>query len=348
MVDFNKLFLPDYKEIKVLKKLSSEEIEEINKKYELSFLSNLKKFIKKTIFLFLKNLSLIKIFKFSTPRSLQSVHWKYEQLAGSYIKNHRNSNKLNFIAINEKKQIIKCQGLITNYYATCLKKLYILFKSKSILEVGAGELTTMDELLKKLNKKKIFPKKTGAIDISLKRLILGKKFVKSNKRNINLIARANASRLPFPNNSFDMVYTANCLEQVPSLFTKSLKELVRVSSNLIVIIEPSYQFGSKPSKDNIIRKGYTKINDYHFKELGLKPIYRNILNLSYYISGTEITILKKKKTNKKRNNNNFVCPISHENLYKEGSFYKNKKGNIKYAIKNLVPMLCEDDKIKHS
>ena len=93
MVDFNKLFLPDYKEIKVLKKLSSEEIEEINKKYELSFLSNLKKFIKKTIFLFLKNLSLIKIFKFSTPRSLQSVHWKYEQLAGSYIKNHRNSNK---------------------------------------------------------------------------------------------------------------------------------------------------------------------------------------------------------------------------------------------------------------
>ena len=145
-----------------------------------------------------------------------------------------------------------------------------------------------------------------------------------------------------------MVYTANCLEQVPSLFTKSLKELVRVSSNLIVIIEPSYQFGSKPSKDNIIRKGYTKINDYHFKELGLKPIYRNILNLSYYISGTEITILKKKKTNKKRNNNNFVCPISHEDLYKEGSFYKNKKGNIKYAIKNLVPMLCEDDKIKHS
>jgi len=207
-------------------------------------------------------------------------------------------------------------------------------------------LTTIDELLKKLKKKKIYPKKTGAIDISLKRLVLGKRFTAKNKRIINLIARANASRLPFPDNSFDMVYTANCLEQVPTLFVKSLKELVRVSSNLIVIIEPSYQFGSKASKDNIIRKGYTKINDDHFKKLGLRPIYRNILNLSYYISGTEITILKKKNTNKKNKNNDFVCPISYEKLYKEGSVYSNKKGNIKYRIKNSIPMLCEDDKIK--
>ena len=88
------------------------------------------------------------------PRSLDSVHSKYEKIAGSYIKNHKNSDKLKFIAINEKNKIIECKGLITNYYGVCLKKLYILFKSKSILEVGAGELTTIDELLSELKKSK--------------------------------------------------------------------------------------------------------------------------------------------------------------------------------------------------
>jgi len=47
MIDYNKLFLPDYNEIKVLKKLSNEEVKEIDKKYELSFFNNLKKKNKK-------------------------------------------------------------------------------------------------------------------------------------------------------------------------------------------------------------------------------------------------------------------------------------------------------------
>ena len=64
MIDYNKLFLPDYNEIKVLKKLSNEEVKEIDKKYELSFFNNLKKKIKNIIFFFFKSLSLTNIFKF--------------------------------------------------------------------------------------------------------------------------------------------------------------------------------------------------------------------------------------------------------------------------------------------
>ena len=35
------------------------------------------------------------------------------------------------------------------------------------------------------------------------------------------------------NIEFDMVFTANCLEQVPDLFLKNVKELFRVSSTII-------------------------------------------------------------------------------------------------------------------
>ena len=54
MINYNKLFLPDYKEIKVLKKLSHEEVKEIDKKYELSFFNYLKKKLKNIIFFFFK------------------------------------------------------------------------------------------------------------------------------------------------------------------------------------------------------------------------------------------------------------------------------------------------------
>ena len=345
MHNYKKLFLPDYKNIKVLKVLSNKEIKNIDKGYNLTPLYIFKKKLKNVLILILKKSGLISFFKISMPRSLDSVHSKYEKIAGSYIKDHKNSDKLKFIAINEKNEIIECKGLITNYYAACLKKLYILFKSKSVLEVGAGELTTIDELLGKLKKSKKTPKKIGAIDISLKRLIEGKKFSDKKRRNIKLIARADSSKLPFPDNSFDMVYTANCLEQVPELFSKSIKELVRVSSNLIVIIEPSYEFGSDSSRKNIFKKGYTRINDNHFKKLGLKPIYRNKLELRYYISGTEIIILKKNKIKKNINKSDYICPSSHKNLYRNGSVYSTKNNDTNYKIKNSIPLLCEGDKV---
>ena len=54
---------------------------------------------------------------------------------------------------------------------------------------------------------------------------------------------------------------------------KSVKELVRVSSKLVVIIEPSYEFSTEASKANVFNKGYTRINDDHFRKIGLKPLF---------------------------------------------------------------------------
>jgi ubiquinone/menaquinone biosynthesis C-methylase UbiE len=339
-----KLLLPDYKDLKVLRELNKEEIINIDKKYNLNKFFIFKRKVKNVILYILKNTGLLSLIKISIPRSLKSVHWKYENIAGLYVKLHKKSKKLKYIAINEKNKIIECEGLITPYYAECLNRLHKLYKLNSILEVGAGELTTLDALIQKLKKK---PKKIGAIDISFKRLLEGKKFIKK-KNKINLLARADASKLPFSDNSFDMVYTANCLEQVPELFLKSVSELVRVSSGIVVIIEPSFEFGSNSSKNYIFKKGYTKINANHFKKLNFKLIYRDILEFRYYIAGTEIIILKKKKNNNKnktKTKTNFICPTTHENLFQKKNYLSNKSKSINYPVKDSISMLCAEDKI---
>ena len=297
MHKIDKLLKPNYDEFKIIRQLNKKEIEDIEKDFYISNIVILKKKIKFIAIKIIKVIGLSGIIKISNPRSLNTVHSKYERIAGDYIKNHRAKKKLKFIAINEKENVFECRGMITPYYGECLKNLYKYYKCKSVLEVGAGELTTIFTFIKRLIK---IPKLIGAIDISHKRLNVGKNFLKTKKIKIDYLARADASKLPFKDNSFDMVYTANCLEQVPELFLKSLKEIVRVSSNLIVIIEPSYEFGTPATKNSIIKKGYTKITNKHFRKLGLKPIYRNALKFSYYNVRTEIVILKKGNYLKKK------------------------------------------------
>jgi ubiquinone/menaquinone biosynthesis C-methylase UbiE len=337
-----KLLLPDYNEIKVLRELKKEEIQQIDKKYNLSTLFIFKRKFKNLTIFILRSLGILHLFKFSLPRSLKTVHAKYEKISGLYIRLHKNIDKLKFIAINEKNKIIECKGLITPYYGSCLKKLYEFFNLNSILEVGAGELTTLEDFLKKIKKK---PKKIGAIDISLKRLLKGKKFLNKKNKKIHLLARADASKLPFSDNSFDMVYTVHVIEQVPELFIKILNELVRVSSNIIILIEPSYEFGSNSSKKNIFKKGYTIIKNSHFKRINYKVIYRDILEFRYYINGTEIIVLKKNKKEKNKKMTEYICPITHENLFKKENYLSNKNKTINFQIKDSISMLCPEDRI---
>jgi SAM-dependent methyltransferase len=232
--------------------------------------------------------------------------------------------------------------MIKPYYGRCLSGLYKLFNLNSILEVGAGELVTLDDLLIKIKKK---PKEIGAIDISLKRLADGKKIFSKTNRKINFLARADASQLPFPDNSFEMVYTVHVIEQVPDLYLKIVKELVRVSSNIIILIEPSYEFGSNSSKKNIFKKGYTQIKNSDFSGLNCKLIYRDIMELRTYINGSEIVILKKNKIKKNKCKTEFVCPNTHESLFRKGKLLSNKSKTINFPIENSISKLCPQDKI---
>ena len=85
----------------------------------------------------------------------------------------------------------------------------------------------------------------GALDIAFQRLEKGKKFLKKRKIRLDYIVKGDAANIPFADNSFDLIYTSHCIEQVPHLFNDILKECIRVSKNYVVLIEPSYEFGSK-------------------------------------------------------------------------------------------------------
>ena len=148
-------------------------------------------------------------------RSLEKVKKKYDNISGSYIKNYLDSNK-KFIAQINNNQVVELRGSKEDYYSKYLNNIIIKTNSKSFLEVGAGELTLVAAIIKNL--KKYFLDYTGALDLSLNRLIAGNEFIIKQNLNIDFVVNGDASNLPFPDNSFDIVYTSHCLEQVPHLF----------------------------------------------------------------------------------------------------------------------------------
>ena len=195
--------------------------------------------------------------------------------------------------IQFKNEVLECSGSIKQYYAYCLSNIIQNLNLKTILEVGAGELTQYFLIKKDLDKKNYKIERSCGLDLSLKRLEVGKEFLNSENQEIE-IYQGDAQKMPFKDNEFDILYTSHCLEQVPHLLENCLKEMLRVSKKYIVLVEPSYEFTNKITRNHIFRKNYIKINNKVLTKI-LKDInYKRFkMPIFQYINGAELIIIEK-------------------------------------------------------
>lgn len=103
------------------------------------------------------------------------------------------------------------------------------FSGKRILEIGCGPGGNLQELLK-LNPSKI----TGA-DISQQMLDLAKAKLPDS---VSLV-KTNGTELPFPDSTFDIVFTATVLQHNTDeeMLNSLIKEICRVSSDQVILFE---------------------------------------------------------------------------------------------------------------
>tara|TARA_Y100001970_G_C14248059_1_gene869703 strand:+ start:738 stop:1787 length:1050 start_codon:yes stop_codon:yes gene_type:complete len=330
----------------IIKELNSEEINIIKEKHKLSLFFRFKRKVKFCLN-FVKNLIFLsKNQPFIKSRTLDNVKKKYDNISGKYIEKYLDK-KSSFIAeIDEDKKVVELKGTYERYYSDFLLNLTKKIKFNSILEVGAGELTLIAELLNKLKKKENFKK--AALDISYHRLNKGQNFLKKKKINLHHIIKGDAANQPFADNSFDIVYTSHCLEQVPHLFNKIVNECVRVSKKYVIFIEPSYEFGSDVTKNHIYKKGYPIIKKKLFSERNYKIIYRNSSPVKSYTNGTEIIILKKNRDKKTITKSLFICPSCRRSLKINNHNLICENENLLFKIRNKIPLLEVQDGSKRN
>jgi ubiquinone/menaquinone biosynthesis C-methylase UbiE len=275
---------------KFFKNIHEVDLIEAHKADDLYYISKYRKtkLLIKRLIISLINFIFNKKINYSKARDLENVKKKYDEISGTYIKEFEkeNTSYLAFNHFDKKNYIIKGNQIDhpSNFISNFCKE----YSLNSIFEVGAGELTTLFPIVKDHNFKFV-----SALDLSAERLKKGLDFFNINNLKIDSLISGNATKLPYTDNSFDLVFSHYCLEQVPLLSKKIIDEMIRVSSKYIIFIEPSYEFSNEYTRNKILIKGYPIFRKKMFENSFSKIIYRDGMPFSRCVNYAELVILEK-------------------------------------------------------
>ncbi len=276
------------------------------------------------------------------------VEKQYDDISGFYIKDNYYNNKERFSVVDGQ---IKKISTVDNmkFIRNEIREILSEYKFNNILEVGAGELTTLED---------IFAFKRGeincyGIDLSLNRLAHGIHEFKKRHSKIPYVAKANAIKLPFGDNSFDLVITRHTLEQMPKIFKFSIDEILRVSKKHVIFFEPSFELGSVTQKLKMLNSDYVRgipkyLTTKTFLTVNEAYLMKNSANPLNHTACTKIQIKNEVDINSDKKDIPFVCPNSKEILQVHKDFLYAQSSEVAYPIINGIPILDESNSFKLS
>jgi ubiquinone/menaquinone biosynthesis C-methylase UbiE len=261
----------------------------------------------------------------SNGNDIDSILISYDLQAGSYIEFSKKNKDYIDLYTNSISAVINGLGPFG-----------------SIMEIGVGEATVMCPLMKKLNLSKNVDK--FGFDISWSRLRYAQQFCKQNDMNINLFL-SDLFHIALPDNCIDIIYTSHSLEPNGGREEEALKELYRVASKYIVLLEPDFTNATMEGKNRIIKHGYVKDLEIHAKNHGFKVVEHKPFDVfTNPLNPTALTIIQKDSSVDKVQSE-YVCPITKTSLEKFDNVYFSEESGLIYPIINNLPCLLESSAI---
>ena len=250
----------------------------------------------------------------------------YNLQTGSYIKYFKKLSEI------QKKKIY-------DPFFKCVNKYFP--QRKEVLDFGCGELTSSQYFYKNINNiKKFF-----ANDISLNRILVGKKFLKKKLKKRDFlkfnIFCSSHTELPFLDNSIDLIITNHVLEPNEKYKTEILRELFRVSRLGLCLIEPHFEISTKKQQLRMKKYGYVTNLEKEIKKLNCnyfivkKQHHMNKDNIS------SIFVIKKKKI-KKKSPSFYVDHFTKKKLIKKINHLYSKENFRLYPCISSIPIFSDN------
>jgi len=267
-----------------------------------------------------------------SENSSKIIEISYDLQAGSYI-GYANSH---------------CET-IANYSAeisTILDENIV--NSDIVLDVGAGELTTLSLVLEQLINK---PERVIAFDLSWSRLFLGLEFMQSRDvpKEINFSTFvADMKCIPLCSNSVDVVTSSHALEPNGGSLQKILSELFRIARRKLILFEPSYEFNSLEGKQRMEYHGYIKDLSSEVTALGGKLIECiQIDNAINSLNPTFCYIIEPPEINFENESSGslFSVPGTSYPLTHEDGFFMSENLGVSFPILRDIPLLKPENAI---
>ncbi len=275
-------------------------------------------------------------------RTVKFVENQYDNISGLYIQDNYYKSKERYSIVNgriKKISSIENMKLIRQEIRDLLSDI----EFKTVLEVGAGELTSLEDIQSHFSSDIDF----YGVDLSLNRLFHGLDEYKKKHKKLPLLSKSNAVNLPFPDHSFDLVFTRHTLEQMPKIFEKALDEIIRVSKKHIFLFEPSFELGGLSQKLKMINSDYVRgIPRYLDIKKDLISLEKNFLMMNSANPLNHTACFKITKNNGNQVNSTkkieFVCPLTKTNLIKKNNYFFSEKASKAYPIIDNIPILDPD------
>ncbi|NEQ36712.1 MAG: class I SAM-dependent methyltransferase [Okeania sp. SIO3I5] len=187
----------------------------------------------------------------------------YDIQAGSYTKGYNNSQFIREINSQSGKKIAKLLEEIS---------------PSTVLDAGTGEATSLADVLLNTKDKNI---KFAAFDISISRLLYAKLFLEGKNLSIPHLFTSDLTQISLAENSVDLIMTRHAIEPNGGMEDVICQELYRVTRKYVLLIEPSWEFGSDEQRERMVHHGYIKdlpgaLERTGFKILNHEPWDKNL------------------------------------------------------------------------
>jgi len=192
----------------------------------------------------------------NTERIIETA---YDMQAGVYV------NDMNDPAIFAHK---------VRYGRAIADQLSRLTDCTSLLEPGTGEGTTLSFVLDAFDKPGMA---VHGMDISWSRLATCRKWLADRGHPSVQLAIASLFHLPYADASFDVVYTSHTIEPNGGNEQSILRELYRVASRHLVLLEPAYELSPPELQQRMDSLGYCKGLVAHAEALGMRVATHELL-----------------------------------------------------------------------
>jgi len=253
----------------------------------------------------------------------------YDLQAGSYVTDVRAE-----FAENERW----CKQL-----AEVLKPM--LTAHSSVLEVGAGEATTLAGVIRQLPQA---PRYTLGFDISWSRCAAGLAWLAEQEVS-GMLFVADLFNIPLEDASVDVVYTSHSIEPNGGRETDAIRELMRIARRAVVLVEPIYEFASSEAQERMRRHGYVRGLKETAERLGAKVVEYRLLDYARNpLNPSGLLVIAKQdgdvRTVDVPHDVRWRCPLTHTPMKDVGDVYVGRAG-IVYPVLRHIPLLRSEHAI---
>jgi len=255
------------------------------------------------------------------------IEISYDLQAGSYVRAMQ--NPVNASHVN-------------NYAREIAHLLHQYGRPTSLLEAGVGEATTLARVLQSYGSDQI---EVHGFDLCWSRIHRARGWLVHEGLLEVTLSTASLRRIPYADNSFDVVYTSHSIEPNGGVEAEILAELYRVASRYLILLEPMYELATLEAQARMAQHGYCRDLRGHAERMGLNvvayelfPFIRNPLN------PTGLLIVEKDSA-RSTARPTFQCPKYRTPMIKHEQGYYSPEGFCVYPILAGIPCLRIENSI---